>query len=120
MANEIIFNVNLTAAKGGVVLAPPAIAQSLNMAGSNVLFQTQDVPTAGAALNLGLLTGTPKKLLLRNVDLTNNITIYGDAGFTQVQDVLTPGDAVLRSPGAALYVKATGATSKLQVSGCEA
>ena len=110
----------LSVNKGGAVLNNPPAAQSFDMTGSNVLYQTQDVTTGGAAINLGLLTGTPKKLMLRNLDATHNITIYGDAGFTQVHDVLTPGDVVLRSPGAALYAKATGATSKLEVRGCEA
>jgi hypothetical protein len=120
MANEINFNANLQVSKGGATLNTQPAAASLTMAGANVLYQTQSVPTAGAALNLGLLTGTPKKLMLRNLDAANNITIYGDAGFTQVHDILTPGDFVLRSPGAALYAKATTAACLLEVRGCEA
>ena len=119
MAQEILINAGITVSKGGALLTNPPAAQSFDMTGSNVLYQTQDVTTAGAAINLGLLTGTPKKLMLRNLGATN-ITVYGDAGFTQVQDVVTPGDFVLRSPNAALYVKGTTSTSKLEIRGCEA
>jgi hypothetical protein len=120
MSNEINISASLFVSKNRASLSAPPAQASLTMAGSNLLYQTQSVPTAGAALNLGLLTGTPKKLLLTNLDPTNNITIYGDAGFTQVHDILTPGDFVLRSPGAALYVKATTAACLLEVRGCEA
>lgn len=120
MANEIVFTATLQVSKGGATLFGAPATASLTMAGSNVLYQTQSVPTAGAALNVGLLTGTPRKVLLTNLDPAHNITVYGDAGFTQVHNILTPGDFVLLSPGAALYVKATTAACLLEIRGCEA
>ncbi len=179
----------LTVQKNGASVSFPQNTKSLNMTGNNMLQQPQLIPTAGVALSMGLISGAPAKVLLRNnssgyglatvavagggagyavndlltvpggagntaavvkvtavssgvitavsinvygdygsvpattvtptggtgtgasLTLTfaaNNVTLYGDAGFTQAQDVLTPGDFILRSPASAtLYMKPT-------------
>lgn len=191
MANETQFLAMLTIVKNGAQVSFPQSTKTLDMSGSNMVQQPQLIPTAGAALSLGLVTGVPAKLMLKNnsagyglatvavaaggtgytvndiltipggsgtvaaqakvtsvaagvitglsiqtygdysqipaltvsptggtgagasINITfaaSNVIVYGDAGFTQAQDTIKPGDFILRSPSSAtLYLKPTNA-----------
>lgn len=77
----------------------------------SILPTAANFPTGG--------TGTDAELTLTLAQ--NNIVIHGNAGFTQAQDTLSPGDFILRSPSSAnLYLKPSNAPVLVMVVACEA
>lgn len=66
MSNEIQFLGMLTVQKNGAQVSFPQNTKVLSMTGNNMVQQPQLIPVAGAALNLGLVSGAPAKLMIKN------------------------------------------------------
>ena len=72
------------------------------------------------ALTVSPTGGTGTGASLNLTFAASNVTVYGDAGFTQAQDVLAPGDFILRSPtSATLYLKPSNAPVYVLTVACE-
>jgi len=115
MANEIQFLGMLTVAKNGAQVSFPQNVKTLTMAGNNMVQQPQLVPVAGAALNLGLVSGAPAKLVLKNnsngYGLSAVAIAAGGTGYV-VNDLLTvPGGASGSGTLNAAVVKVTAVSS---------
>ena len=84
------------------------------------------IDTIGDYSALPVATQSPTGGTGAGVSLTltfavNKVTVYGDAGFTQAQDTLIPGDFIMRSPSSAnLYLKPTNSPVLVMVVASEA
>lgn len=113
MANEIQFLATLTIAKNGAQVSFPMNTKTLNMAGNNMVQQPQLVPTAGAALNIGLLSTGIAKLMVKNTSngfgLSAVTIASGGTGYV-VNDLLTLSGGVGSATLNAAVVKVTAVT----------
>jgi len=109
-AGNVVAVAKVTAISGGGGTGPIS-AVSINTYGDySSVPNTTVSPTGG--------TGTGASLTLTFT--ASNVTVYGDAGFTQAQDVLVPGDFILRSPASAnLYLKPSNAPVYVLTVACE-
>lgn len=120
MANEIQVTANLQASKSGAAIQSQGNF-TRDMAGSQMVQNTQSIPTAWTLLVFGNLAGTPAKALIRNLDTTNYVELAEDNAGAHKQDKLLPnGDFVVRSPVGAIYAKANGAACILQFAAMDA
>lgn len=118
--NEIQFNANLQASKGGASILKSGNA-SLTMAGTQMAQSTQNIPTAWTLLVFGNLAGVPSKLMIRNLDAANYVELAEDNAGAHKQDKLQPnGDFVIRSPVAAIYAKANTAACLIEFAAMDA
>lgn len=120
MANEISFNATLSANKNLAGINRPA-SSSLDMSGSQMVQQTQTITTASwQAIDLGNISGNPKKLMIENLDTTNYVEIAEDNAGAHKQDKILATDFVLRSPVGTIYAKANGGSVLIAVTAVEA
>lgn len=120
MANEITASASLVAAKGGVQVSFTATKQN-DMAGSDMLQNTQDIGTTAETVGFGAITGAPAMVLIQNLDPTNFIELGLSSGMTDKFAKLLPGQVILFPPSTAtIYAKADTAECKVLVEAVEA
>lgn len=119
MANEINYTVNLVARKGGAVVNPGALSETLSMTGDDMIQTTQVIGTSAEAVGFGEIAGAPAVVVVKNLDATNYVTV----GFTNppTEIKILPGGAMLVTPAAAaLYAIANTAACRVLVCAAEA
>jgi len=113
MPNEIQSSAQLAALKNGASVSFAASTPA-DMAGNEMLQETQLIGTAAELLTWGEIGGAPRKVLLLNVDPTNFVTIAGDSGITNFPQKIRPGDFIVLCPtAAAMYAKADTAPVRI-------
>jgi hypothetical protein len=119
MANEINYSVNLSARKGGAVVNPGAITETLTMAGDDMIQTTQVIGTSAEAISFGEVSGAPAVVVIKNLDATNFVLV----GFTNppTEIKILAGGALLMTPATAtIYAKADTAACRILVCAAEA
>ena len=114
MANEISFNIALSASKGGAQVSG-SVSGNADLAGSEMISSVQTLATSAAAISLGGCDAV-QFLYLRNMDAAIAITVGLDSPITQVISVIQPGKSVLLSgTSTTLYAKSASGTPDLFV-----
>lgn len=113
MASEIQFQAALSASKNGARVSQ-SFGLAMDMAGEDMLGETQSIATSSTALTFGGITGAPKKLLICNLDATNYVEIDSGTSFDKFPQKLEAGDVILISPQTAtIYAKANTAAVRI-------
>lgn len=111
MANEINLSISFSASKGGASVRVSA-SDNIDMAGDDMLQETQVIGTSAEALTWGELSGAPKYVFLKNNDATNYVLV----GFTNppTEMKLMAGESMLFAPTTAtIYAKADTAACRV-------
>lgn len=120
MANELFTAVKITARKGGANLVVDS-SVSQDMTGSEIVQTTQSIGTSAETVSLGEISGAPKQVLIKNLDVTNFVEIGGDSGLTVFKLKILPGCSNLISPSSAtIYAKADTAAVRILVAAASA
>lgn len=120
MANEGYIAINLRASKNGASIAQ-SMSQRFDMAGAELVQNTQNIGTTSELLTFGNITGTPQSVLIRNLDTTNFVEIGGDSGLTVFKTKILPGQAMYFNPSSAtVYAKANTAAINVLILAIEA
>lgn len=116
MSNEIQSSVTLKASKNGASVSVTA-TDTLDMSGNNMVQQPQSIATSATAIDLGNISGAPKKLLIVNLDPTNYVEIDSANTFDKFpQKILPGGDVILLSPQTGtIYGKANTAAVLINI-----
>jgi len=119
MANEVTFACSLKATKTGAIINQTA-NMFADMTGADMMQNTQNIGTSAELVTFGDITGAPKLVMIKNLDVTNFIELGGDSGLTVFKLKLRAGHATLFSPSSAtLYAKADTASVLVQVAAVE-
>lgn len=121
MANEIQFQIALSASKSSAVIQG-SLGATQTMAGANMIGNTILVLSAGwNAISFGTVTGIPAKYLLKNLDTANYVELATDNAGANKFAKIPAGDGNLISPSSAtVYIKANTANVLCQLYACEA
>lgn len=119
MASEIKTQIQLTCNKGGAAVnVGGSVIQ--DMAGAQMVQNTQIVTTSIAALSMGAITGVPAWVYLKNLDATNYIELSTDNAMANKFMKILPGGSVLFPPSSAtIYVRAHTASCNVVLAAME-
>jgi hypothetical protein len=116
MANEISYNLSLTCNSAGQSVS--GSGSGTHDAGANGFIGEEAVVSSStaAALNLGPVTSNPVCVFIKNLDVTNFITVDAVIGLTNFPQKLLAGQAIFLLPETAtIYAKADTADCKIWV-----
>lgn len=120
MANELTTSLRLTAVKSGAKIDFTSSYRS-DMAGGDMVQNTQLIGTSAELVPFGEITGVPQAVLIANLDATNFVEIGGDSGLTVFKLKIRPEEAIYLSlSSATLYAKADTADVSIMVLAVEA
>lgn len=118
MANEISVSASVSASKNGITLSQSG-SKAIDMAGDDMLLNTQLIGTSAEAIAFGEITGAPSVVFLKNTDSTNFVT-YGPSN-PPTEFKLLPGHVAVFQPASATqYAKADTAAVRLLILATEA
>lgn len=121
MADEITKQFRISATKNGVTMLYAPTQSKENMAGDDMLQNTQLIGTSSEVIDFGEITGAPGLVILFNSDPTNFIEIGGDSGLTvHKQKIPALKEIVMRPTSGTLYAKADTADCRLLIFATEA
>jgi hypothetical protein len=121
MANEITKQFRISAAKNGVTILYAPTQSKENMAGDDMIQNTQIIGTSSEVIDFGEITGAPGLLILFNTDPTNFIEIGGDSGLTVHKQKIPAGkEIIMRPTSGTLYAIADTAPCRLLIWAAEA
>ncbi len=107
MASEIKDSFSVTATKNNVKV-DVAVSQSFDMAGNELMKETQVIGTAAEAITTGEMA-TPGRLFIQNLDQTNYVEISMASDATNPFARLLPGSG--GNPGGWLYIEGAAAAT---------
>lgn len=120
MSQEIQIGVTANIQKGGAS-ANASYQSVLDMSGTNINKNTQDIATSATALTFGAVSGAPKKLIIANLDGTNYVEVDSANTFDKFPQKIYPKTAagqidfiVLNPETGTIYAKANTATVKIE------
>ena len=119
MANEISYTLNLVARKGGAVVNPGGITETLTMAGDDMIQTTQLIGTSAELLSFGEISGAPSVVLIKNLDATNFVLVGFTNPPTEIK-ILAGGGLLMTPATATIYAKADTAACRVLLCATEA
>lgn len=116
MANEIIQDIKFSATKNGATISF-ANRNFINMYGNDMFQATQLISESTVdLLDLGSVSGSPRTLLIKNLDATNTVYIGGDSLHDEWRIKILPSDCCVISPQTStLYAQASTSPCRVQI-----
>lgn len=119
MANEIEMTARLYAAKNGASINPQTFTTTVNMTGTDMGQNTQDIGSTDELLEIAADLSLPYKVLIKNLDLQNAVYV----GVSTPYQFQIPAGEFMLIPrvDANLYLKAviSGSVVKIFAQYCE-
>jgi hypothetical protein len=116
MANEIIQDIKFSATKNGATVSF-ANRNFFDMYGSDTFQGTQLISESTIdLLEFGSVNGSPRTLIIKNLDTTNTIYIGGDSLHAEWLIKILPSDCCVISPQTStLYATASTSPCRVQI-----
>lgn len=120
MANELSYQISLSARKSGATVSHSEQSRS-NMTGDDMIQTTQVIGTTSEVISFGEISGAPQMALIKNMDATNFVEIGGDSGLTVFKLKILAGKSILVSfASGTVYAKADTAAVRILIVAVEA
>jgi hypothetical protein len=120
MANEITYQVAISASKSGAVISSGTLSDTVDMTGGDVLAATQNIGTSNEQIDVASIANDCR-IVIKNLDATNYVEVFKDSGNTHLLSKLAAGEACLLTqvPSATLYARANTAACDVMIWACE-